>query len=83
MKQKILTDAQLGHLLVSRRKSKGLTQSQLGQRAGISQERLSVLEMNAGRITTDRLLRILATLDLELVIQQKGADGLDPTKAQW
>ena len=67
----ITTDTQLGHLLQGYRKAKGLTQGQLAQRLGISQERLSVLELNPGRITVDRLLRLLGALGLELIIQEK------------
>ena len=85
MKQKIVTETQLAHLLQSYRKALRLTQSQLGQRAGISQERFSVLELHPGRITVDRLLRIVSALGLELVIQEKGEDspGPDRTGVEW
>ena len=44
--------------------------SQLAQKAGgISQARLSALELNPGRFTLERLLLILAALDLELVVR--------------
>lgn len=82
----ITTDTQLGHLLQGYRKANGLTQGQLAQRLGISQERLSVLELNPGRITVDRLLRLLGVLGLELIIQEKSgppeARGSGP-EAEW
>lgn len=38
---------------------------------GISQARLSALELNPARSTLERLLLILAALDLELVVQPR------------
>jgi DNA-binding XRE family transcriptional regulator len=46
MKQKLLTEAEMSHLLQSHRKWQQLTQKQLGQRAGIGQEPYSILENN-------------------------------------
>jgi transcriptional regulator with XRE-family HTH domain len=85
MKQKIDTEAMLAHLLQSIRKQQRLTQSQLGQRAGISQERYSVLEKYPGRITVCQLMRFVSALGLEFVIQEKGEDSLTPDRAsvEW
>jgi HTH-type transcriptional regulator/antitoxin HipB len=85
MKQKILTEAQLSHLLQSYRKQTNLTQSELGQRAGISQERYSVLESDPGRITVQRLLRIVNALGLDMVLQDKGEDSsaAPRTTVEW
>ena len=71
MKQLISTDKQLGHLLQGHRKAKGLTQEQLARKAGISQARLSVLELHPGRLTVERLIRIMGALGLEMTIQEK------------
>jgi HipA-like protein len=60
MRQVISTEKHLGQLLLGLRKSQGLTQAQLAQQAGISQARLSVLELNPGRITVERLMRLMA-----------------------
>lgn len=85
MKQVISTEKQLGQLLQGQRKSCGLTQGQLAQQAGISQERLSVLELNPGRITIERLLRLAGALGLELVVQGKAAPADKPSteKTEW
>ena len=85
MNQPISTEKQLGHLLQGCRKSHGLTQAQLAQQAGISQERLSVLELNPGRITIERLLRLLGALGLELSIQEKADIDASRTTAlsEW
>jgi HTH-type transcriptional regulator/antitoxin HipB len=85
MRQKIITASQLSHLLQSYRKNEGLTQADLGQRAGISQERYSVLESDPGRITVERLLRIVNALGLEMVLQDKGEDSArsSDTAVEW
>lgn len=86
MTQTISTDKQLGHLLQGYRKAKGMTQGQLAQKAGISQARQSVLELHPGRITIERLLRILGALNLEMVIQEKtDADNIAPSNqpSEW
>ncbi|MDO9177142.1 MAG: helix-turn-helix domain-containing protein [Agitococcus sp.] len=69
MKHPIVTEQQLGQLLHGARKIKGLTQAQLARRAGISQARLSVLELNPGRLTVARLLNVLNALGLTLVVE--------------
>jgi HTH-type transcriptional regulator/antitoxin HipB len=70
--QIIRIPAQLAQLLISLRRQQGLSQAALAQRAGgISQARLSALELNPGRFTLERLLLILAALDLELVVRPR------------
>jgi HTH-type transcriptional regulator/antitoxin HipB len=66
----IRAPSQLALLLIALRHQRGLSQSALAQKArGISQARLSALELNPGRFTLERLLLILAALDLELVVR--------------
>ncbi len=70
--QIIRVPAQLAQLLIGLRRQQGLSQAALAQRAGgISQARLSALELNPGRFTLERLLLILAVLDLELVVRPR------------
>lgn len=70
MNASILTETQLGHLLQGYRKARGMNQTQLAQRAGISQARLSTLESHPGRITVAQLLRLTAALGLDLCIEE-------------
>ena len=64
--------AQLGVVLKSVRRQQDLSQQQLALKAGgISQARLSQLELQPGRLTLERLLLILAALDLELVVRHR------------
>lgn len=70
--QTIRMPAQLAQLLISLRRQQGLSQAVLAQKAGgLSQARLSALELNPGRFTLERLLLILAALDLELVVRPR------------
>ena len=63
---------QLGSLLRGARRQRNLSQQELGVKAsGTSQARGSPLELQPGRFTVDRLLLILAALDLELVIRPR------------
>lgn len=65
------TPAQLGNTIRRNRKRLGLSQSELGERAGLRQETISLIEAGnpAARLST--ILTILAALDLELRITQR------------
>jgi HTH-type transcriptional regulator / antitoxin HipB len=79
--QVIRAPAQLGVVLKSVRRQQGLNQQQLALKAGgISQARLSQLELQPGRLTLERLLLILAALDLELVVRHR-ENNSEP--AEW
>ena len=70
--QVIQAPAQLGVLLRAARRQRGMSQQELALKAGgTSQNRLSELELQPGRFTVERLLLILAALDLELVVRPR------------
>ena len=70
--QVIQAPAQLGVLLKGVRRQQGLSQQELALKAGgTSQARFSQLELQPGRLTVERLLLILAALDLELVVRPR------------
>ena len=76
MKQILSLSKQLGPLLQSARKSAGLSQTALAQRVGISQSRISAMELNPGSISVEQLLTLLAALNHEVLVQPKqGAVG--------
>lgn len=79
--QVIRAPSQLGQLLKGLRRQQGLSQQDLALKAGgTSQARLSQLELHPGRLTLERLLLLLAALDLELVIRPRR----DPSDAaEW
>jgi HTH-type transcriptional regulator/antitoxin HipB len=79
--QVIRAPTQLGVLLKGVRRQQGLSQQELALKAGgTSQARLSQLELQPGRLTVERLLLILAALDLELVVRTR-ANSIEP--AEW
>lgn len=69
MKHPIVSEQQLGQLLLGARQSHSMTQAQLARQVGISQARLSVLELHPGRLTVARLLNLLNSLGLSLYIE--------------
>ena len=70
--QVIQAPSQLGVLLRGARRKRGMSQQELALKAGgTSQARLSQLELQPGRFTVERLLLILAALDLELVVRPR------------
>ncbi|MBM5785407.1 MAG: helix-turn-helix domain-containing protein [Cyanobacteria bacterium K_DeepCast_35m_m1_288] len=81
VEQVIRAPAQLGVVLKSVRRQQDLSQQELALKAGgISQARLSQLELHPGRLTLDRLLLILAALDLELVVRHRANNN---DQAEW
>ena len=85
MKQILTLSQQLGPLIQSARKSAGLTQTQLAQRLGISQSRMSAMELDPGTISVDQLLALLAALNHEIVVQAKQGMGEahDSAAPEW
>jgi HTH-type transcriptional regulator / antitoxin HipB len=64
----IVTTSQIGTLLAARRKHLKLSQADVAQRVGISQNRLSVLEANSATLNVKQLLALLNALGLEMTL---------------
>lgn len=73
MNHRLVTAAQLGQLLHTARRGAGRSQADLAATVGLSQSRLSKLELNPGTLTVDQLLALCASLDLELTLQPRSA----------
>ena len=67
----IKTPDQLKAALRSLRRAQRLSQSELGRKVGLSQERISAIENHPGRVTTDQLLTLFMALGVELVIKPR------------
>jgi HTH-type transcriptional regulator/antitoxin HipB len=68
-------------MLRGARREQGLNQQQLALKAGgMSQARLSQLELQPGRLTVERLLLLLAALNLEVVVRPR-EQTIEP--AEW
>jgi HTH-type transcriptional regulator/antitoxin HipB len=66
---------QIGNLVRRARKSRGWSQTQLGEKAGLRQETISLIETGNPATKLDTILAVLAALDLEFRIapRSKGA----------
>lgn len=73
MKRQTLRDAtSLNQALRSRRKELGLTQEELGQRAGLAAKHVSRIENGAHEPKVSTLFALTAALGLDLVLGEKG-----------
>jgi HTH-type transcriptional regulator/antitoxin HipB len=59
---------QIGNLIRRARKRLGWSQTQLGERAGLRQETISLIEAGNPATKLDTILAVLAALDLEFLI---------------
>jgi HTH-type transcriptional regulator / antitoxin HipB len=76
----INTAKQIGATLTARRKTLGLSQTQVAEKLGLSQNRLSELESRPETLTVAQLLALgnLLGLDLTLAVRAAGK-----TKLEW
>lgn len=71
----IKTPQQLGAILAGYRKQRGLTQQAAGQKVGLAQSVVSSLEKSPQRAGLARIFKLLAALDLELVVRSRDKSG--------
>jgi HTH-type transcriptional regulator / antitoxin HipB len=71
VQQLLATADQLGTILTAARRAAGLTQAQAAARVGVSQSRLSTMELNPGTITVTQLFALLAVYRLELQVSDE------------
>jgi HTH-type transcriptional regulator/antitoxin HipB len=71
MRQILSTPPQLGPLLKSGRHAAGLSQAELARRMGISQSRISHMELYPESLSLEQLLALFGLLGMELVVQSK------------
>ncbi|WP_447970127.1 helix-turn-helix domain-containing protein [Nitrospira sp. M1] len=62
---------QIGNLVRQARKERGLSQTQLGEKAGLRQATISQLETGNPAATMETILAVLASLDLEFQIVRR------------
>jgi HTH-type transcriptional regulator/antitoxin HipB len=72
MNQLLAVPVHVGLVLRAARKTAQLSQKQLAAKLGLSQNRWSELETDAGAMRVDQLLAALAALGLELQVQTRG-----------
>jgi len=79
----VRTSGQLGPILKRLRKEKGWSQQALGNKVGLSQERISVIENHPEKVSLDSLLTVLMALDVEMQIAPKGTGIRSLPKESW
>jgi HTH-type transcriptional regulator / antitoxin HipB len=70
---------QVGATLLGRRKALGLSQAQVAEKLGLSQNRISELEKEPDTLTVQQLLALANVLGLELTIAERPSTR----KAEW
>ena len=76
----IKTPQQLGAVLEGYRKDRGLTQKDVGAKVGLAQNVVSLLERTPQRAGLARVFKLLAALDLELVVRPRKSA---PRQSEW
>ena len=82
----VRTPQQLPALLQAFRKAAGLTQAEAAERLGVTQQTFSALERNAASVSTERLMKLLALLGVELVLRPAGKavrDAASTGTVEW
>ena len=78
----VRTPLQLANSIRVRRRKLGLSQDQLAAKIGVRQGTLSDIE-NARSARLDTLLRILAVLDLELLVRERTKSSANDIEANF
>lgn len=83
MIRKVVSPEILGAALREARKKKGLSQVQAGRSVGMDQPTVSKVEQGNSGTRLDTLFRLLAALDLELVLQPRQAPSKNAGGEDW
>lgn len=82
--QTLVTALQLGQLLRAARKRRQLTQADVGARLGLSQNRVSHLELHPEELSFKQLIAWCAVVGLELQLAERQAERSgSSTAAEW
>jgi HTH-type transcriptional regulator/antitoxin HipB len=69
---------QLRSHLKSLRKTKNLTQAQLGKLLGVGQVRIAEIEQNPAAISVEQLIKLLAALEAQVVLRPSSQSAARP-----
>ena len=76
--QRLTTAGQVAEIVRQRRKAKGLSQTELAFKLGLSQARVSAIESKPGSLTIERLIALANLLDLEVVLRDRPRKNATP-----
>jgi HTH-type transcriptional regulator/antitoxin HipB len=83
MIRKVVSPEILGAALREARKKKGLSQAEAGRSVGMDQPTVSKVEQGNSGTRLDTLFRLLAALDLELVLQPRQTPNKNDSGENW
>jgi HTH-type transcriptional regulator/antitoxin HipB len=83
MEYLIRSPSQLAGHLRSLRKTRQLTQAQLGTLVGLDQTRIAKIEKDPRRISARQLLKILSALGMQVVLKSKSPAADNSDVAAW
>ena len=83
MKQTLVSASQLGQILRTARRANGLSQDQAASRVGLSQSRLSAMELEPRSVTAEQLFALMALYGLELTVQPRGDAATPQAQTEW
>lgn len=69
------TPQQIGNLIRRTRRSRGMSQSDLGSRTGLRQSTISLIEQGNAATKLGTVLNVLAALDLEFRVTPRSKTG--------
>ncbi len=80
---RIISPENLGWALREERKERGMNQTEAGKLVGIDQSTVSKVEQGKAGTRLDTLFRLLAALDLELVLQPRQKHREEGKEEDW
>lgn len=83
MESHVQTPSQLAVVLKSRRRMSGQTQVKAASRVGLLPKTVSALENRPGTVSLESLFKLLAALDLELVVRDRGGSRGTTSSEEW
>lgn len=83
MTTKATSPQSLGLILRSVRKMKGLSQTEAGKSVGIDQTTMSKIEGGESNTRIDTLFRLLAALDMEMIVRPRDKTPDVPEGDNW
>ena len=75
MQTPIRTTGELGPLLKRLRKARHWSQTELGRRIGLSQERISAIENHPENVTMDNLFTVMMALEVHFTVVEQKSDA--------
>jgi HTH-type transcriptional regulator/antitoxin HipB len=83
MEHIVRTSDQLGTVLRNLRKSRRLSQREIGEKVGLKQTTISNIEQNAARTSVASLYKVLSALDVVLVLRHDQPGRTTVSTREW